>query len=183
MSEMSLGLTAAAYGQTNAEPKRQFFDVSVLKLVVMSIVTFGFYELYWFYRHWRMAKDRGEDVTPWARALFAVFFVYPLFKNVRQAGRAASVDAAANAGGLAALFILLQISWRLPDPFWLAAFATVVPLAIVQRDIGRIHRAMGLDPGINSRFTGKNYLAIVIGGLLVLLILVGLALPDPALVP
>lgn len=176
MSEMSLGLSAA----TKPEAKRYFFDVSVLKLVVMSTVTFNFYQIYWFYRNWRMAKERGEDVMPIARAIFGVLFAYPLFKEVREVGRSASLTVAPSAGALAFLYVILQLTWRLPDPVWLLGFTTVLPLAVMQNDIAKTHRSLGFDPNVNNRFTWKNIIGIVVGGLSILLIMIGLFLPEPA---
>ena len=37
-----------------------FFAVSLLKLTVLSLCTFGVYELFWFYRNWRLIKLREE---------------------------------------------------------------------------------------------------------------------------
>src|SRR5829696_2579653 len=113
MSEMTLGLSASAAG-IPVERKRYYFDVSILKLVVMSTVTFNVYQIYWFYKNWRMAKERGEDVIPFLRALFAVLFAYPLFKDIREQGRGASLVLVPSAGALAFLFFLLQGTWRLP---------------------------------------------------------------------
>lgn len=176
MSEMSLGLSATA----KPEAKRYFFDVSVLKLVVMSIVTLNLYQIYWFYRNWRMAKERGEDVMPIPRAIFGVLFAYPLFKEVREVGRSASITVASGAGALAFLYLMLQLTWRLPDPFWVLGLTAVLPLAVVQNDIAKTHRSLGLDPNVNNRFTWKNIIGIVVGGLFVLLVLIGLFLPEPA---
>jgi hypothetical protein len=174
MSETSVGLSSAA----SPAPSRQFFDVSVLKLVLMSTVTLTFYQVYWFYRNWRLAKERGEDVWPLPRAIFAVFFAYSLFQDVRHTGRSVSLSAAANASGLAWLYFFFQITWRLPDPFWLIGLASVLPLALVQRDIARVHRALGFDPGVNDRFSWKNILGIVVGSLVILLIIAGMFLPE-----
>ena len=177
MSEMSLGLSAIALPEAKPEVRRYFFDVSVVKLVVMSLVTSGVYQIFWFYRNWQMAKERGEDVMPFARAIFAIFFAAKLFKNVQEMGRSRSVAVTTRPGMLAALFIILEISWRLPDPYWLITFASVIPLAIVQADVIRIHRALGLDPTINNRFTWINIVGIVIGGLLLVLAVIGVFLP------
>jgi hypothetical protein len=177
MSEMSLGLSAQSYGESRPEAKRYFFDVSVFKLIVMSMVTLSFYQIYWFYQNWRLAKDRGEDVIPLARAIFSVFFAYPLFKEVRHIGRSVSLTVASGAGGLALLYFFLQAAWRLPSPLFLLGFASVLPLAIVQNDIAKIHRALGLDPNINRRFTWKNIVVVLVGGLFLLLALLGLFLP------
>lgn len=179
MSEMTLGLSASAAGIA-PERKRYYFDVSILKLIVMSTVTFNLYQIYWFYKNWRMAKERGEDVIPFLRALFGVLFAYPLFKDIREQGRSASLVLVPSAGGLAFLFFLFQASWRLPDPAWLLGFLSVIPLAIVQADIAKLHRALGLDPGINDRFTWQNILGVVLGGLWLVLMAIGLLLPEPA---
>jgi hypothetical protein len=50
-----------------------FFPVSPLKLVVMSTVTFGIYELYWFYQNWKLVKHRTRrDIMPFWRAFLRV---------------------------------------------------------------------------------------------------------------
>ena len=164
ISDMTLGLPAAAAGDV-PEQKRYFFDVSIWKLIVMSTVTFGAYQIYWFYRNWRMAKERGDDVIPILRAIFAVLFAYTLFKDIRERGRSASLALLPSAGALALLFFLLQMIWRLPDPLWLLGFIAVLPLAIVQSDVAKLHRALGQDPTINDGFTWKNVMGIVLGGL------------------
>jgi hypothetical protein len=47
-----------------------FFAVSPIKMVVLSVCTFGIYQIYWFYKHWVLIKERSEPlIVPWARAL------------------------------------------------------------------------------------------------------------------
>jgi hypothetical protein len=174
MSEMSLGLSQAELPETKPEVRRYFFDVSPTKLIVMSLVTLQFYQVYWFYKNWELARKRGQDVTPWARAIFSIFYAYPLFKEVRSVGRSASVTAASNAGGLAFLFIVLQAAWRLPAPYSLIGLLTFVPLAVIQVDIASIHTALGLDPDVNSDYSWQNVLAILFGGALAFLAIAGI---------
>lgn len=178
MTTLSLGI-AAQQDTVEIEKRRYFFDVSILKLVIMSAVTLTFYQVYWFYRNWKLARERGDDVIPILRAIFGVLFAYALFKEVREKGRSAKLPLALSAGGLAWLYFFLQMTWRLPDPAWLAGYATILPLAIVQRDVARLHLSLGLDPNINSKLTWKNIVGIVLGGLFLLLTMIGLALPDP----
>lgn len=177
MSEMSLGLSAAALPDAKPEVRRYFFDVSPLKLIVLSVVTFGFYEIYWFYRNWQVIKERGEDVRPLARAIFSIFFVHALFKRIRETARSTSTDVSAG-GGLAAMYIILQLCVRLPGAFWLIAFASAVPLAIAQSGVANIHRSLGLDPSVNNRFTWLNITGVVIGGMLFILAVIGSFLPE-----
>src|SRR5258708_1698326 len=45
-----------------------FFSVSLLKLLVMSTVTLGLYDLYWFYKNWTFVKERtARDISPFWR--------------------------------------------------------------------------------------------------------------------
>lgn len=47
------------------------FPVSPLKLVVMSTVTLGIYEIYWFYKNWKLVKQQTDrDIMPFWRAFF-----------------------------------------------------------------------------------------------------------------
>ena len=178
---MSLGLSAVALPGAKPEARRYFFDVSPLKLVVMSFFTLGLYQVYWFYKNWKLAKERGEDVNPVLRAIFSIFFINRLLKNIVETGRQASVEVSTRPAGLTTVFILLCLAWRLPDPFWLLGYASVIPLAIAQADVVKVHRALGLDPAINNRFTWKNILGIVIGGIFHTLTIIGLFLPhEPA---
>ena len=59
-----------------------FFSTSVLKLVFLSLFSFGIYELYWFYRQWKYVKEReGIDIQPFWRAFFGFFFCHAFFRR------------------------------------------------------------------------------------------------------
>src|SRR5580698_7122097 len=70
-----------------------FFPVSPLKLVVMSTVTFGLYEVYWFYQNWKLIKQRtGLNIMPFWRAVFGVLFCYPFFREVEDAAASRKIS-------------------------------------------------------------------------------------------
>jgi hypothetical protein len=50
----------------------------------------------------------------------------------------------------------------------------------VQSDIARVHRALGVDPHVNDRFTWLNIVGIAFGGLFLLLMILSLFLPETA---
>src|SRR5436190_4024837 len=178
MSEMSLGLSAVALPGAKPEVKRYFFDVSMSKLIVMSLFTLGLYEIYWFYKNWQLAKQRGQAVSPALRALFSIFFVIPLLREIREIARSVQTGTTMSPGSVGGLFIVLAFAWRLPKPFWLIGYASVIPLAIAQGEVAKIHRALGLDPTVNNRYSWKNIVGIVIGGLIHTLAIIGFFLPD-----
>ena len=104
-----------------AERVATYYPVSPYKFVILSVLTFGLYEIYWFYKNLAFIRERDRsDIWPWARALFAPLMYYSLRADVFE-GRGIL-------GGIALSYFLLNAAWRLPDPFWYLAFLTFVPL-------------------------------------------------------
>ncbi len=156
------------------------FAAGVTKVIVMSLVTFGIYELYWMYRHWRLIQGRDRsDIMPFWRAVFGVIFVYPLFQRMRDDGQAHAVEGTLAAGQLATAYILTVLTWRLPDPWWLIGFASVLVCGIAQRYANEVNAVAAPGHERNARFSGWNWFGIVAGGLFFALVLIGLSLPDP----
>ena len=59
----------------NEESQPMFFPVSRLKLLVMSLVTFGLYEVFWFYKNWQLFKAATvRDISPFWRTVFSGVF-------------------------------------------------------------------------------------------------------------
>jgi len=122
------------------QPSPVYFPVSATKLVVLSLCSFGLYELYWFYQHWKLERARtGENIWPFWRALLAPIFAYSLFSRIQDYGSQQSVHVDYSAGGLATAFFVLQASWRLPEPYWLVSMLTLVPLLPVRSLVAAIN--------------------------------------------
>jgi hypothetical protein len=104
-----------------AEP--YFFTAAPLKLAVMSVVTGGIYELYWFYKNWVLIKQRtGQDMMPFWRAFFAPLWAYSFFKQVSNSARVNNVPESMPIGLLAIAYFAIHATVRLPDPYWLITF-------------------------------------------------------------
>lgn len=164
---------AAQLSELKESAATVFFPVSVTKLLVLSICTFGLYEIYWFYRNWQLVKRReNSDIIPALRSIFGVLFCYALFRRVR--------DEAENhrtkpipAGPLAAGWIVLTVLWRLPGAYWLVTFLAILFMLPVQRAANAINRQAVPDHDPNSHFSGWNITAVVLGGLFFVLSLIG----------
>jgi hypothetical protein len=156
-----------------------FFAVSVTKLAIMSACTFNLYEMYWFYRHWRRIADRErDDIWPVARAIFTLFFCYACFARIRDYPADTRTESTLAAGPLAIGWIVTKLLSRLPDPYgWIAMFAFVF-LVPVQLHVNELNAAASPSHDRNARFSAWNWLAVVVGGLLVSLALASLFLPD-----
>ena len=72
-----------------------YFPVSPLKLIVLSVCTFGLYKFYWFYKNWCLIKERESSLSmqigfrdsgimPFWRALFTVLYCYHASRTFGQ---------------------------------------------------------------------------------------------------
>jgi hypothetical protein len=158
--------------------KPPFFAVSLLKLVVLSTCTFGLYDFYWFWRNWNRIRVSGEsEITPSLRAFFLLFYCYPCFIRIKITGINGGIIPAPPIGILAICYLVLGFAWKLPEPLWLIAFLRIAFLLPIQSYVNRINAlaSPGHDP--NSRFGVWNWIAVLAGGLLLILAVIGSVLP------
>src|SRR3954468_22223234 len=116
----------------------------------------------------------GEtEIAPSLRAFFLIFYCYPCFIRIKLAGVNRGIIPAPPIGLLAICYILATFLWRLPEPLWLVCFIKIAFLLPVQSYVNRINSVVspGHDP--NSRFSISNWIAVVVGGLLVVLVVIG----------
>jgi hypothetical protein len=157
-----------------------WFRVGTAKLLLMCVVTFGAYEIYWFYQQWRHVQRRGERVHPALRTLFAGLFCYALFRRVSEDATQRGIARAPSAIGCAVAFIALAITVRLPDPWSTLSLLQLLPLALVQRaaSAAALAAVPGADP--NTRLTPINWVGIAFGVMILLLAALAATLPPPA---
>lgn len=176
--------TGAEPGEVASYRAAPQFAVSLTKLVVMSLCTFGLYELYWAYKHWDAQRRREqENLSPFWRAFFAPLWAFSLFPRIRRITATYGVPATWSGSGLALGYFLIHLTWRLPDPYWLISLLGFLPLLVVQRSVNALNAAVAPEAPRNDTYSGVNVVAILVGGLLLLLAIVGTFLPlaDPAM--
>lgn len=165
-------------------PEPPFFPVSITKFVVMSLCTLGVYPVYWFDRNWRRIKTREHtNISPAFRAIFAYFYCYPCFRRIRNYDVPALTDSKLAAGPLAVGWIVTSLLWKLPDPYWLISLFAFVFLIPVQSRINRINAMVSPNYDLNNRFSAWNWVAVVLGGLLLVLGIIGTFLPNEEIEP
>lgn len=166
--------------RVDASREPVFFAVSLRKLALMSLCTLGIYQVYWFYRNWTFIsyQERTPLSAIW-RALFAIFFCYSCFSRIRDFDHPAVPKRSLPAGPLAVGFIIVSLLWRLPDPYWLVCLGAFAFLLPVQRRANEINGAVEPEHDRNERFTGLNWVALIVGGIFLLLAAIGTLLPPP----
>jgi len=174
--------------------QQPWFAVGTKKLVVMTIVTIGVYTIYWFERNYRFQKRAlGENTWPLARGLFSVFFAHTLFRRIAAAAFDRDIRFTWTASSMGSLYVLVAIMSqslsRITDGMELgpaaglfalaeivAICALAVPLVQVQATVNKIQEQTQARFDRNDHYTGWNWLAIILGGGILVLFLFGLVL-------
>jgi hypothetical protein len=165
---------------TNPAETAGFYIVSKKKMILLFVLTLGIYQVYWFYRNWRLYKQStGEKIWPLPRAIFAIFFVHALFRAANdQRDRGPAKLPAWNHSQQATIIVLLLIISQVLDRLSnnsigspitdCMALLLLVPLvACFASAQQKINEACGDPLGeSNSRFTAANYIWMLIGVLL-----------------
>jgi hypothetical protein len=160
-------------------PEPPFFAVSLLKLAVLSLCTNGLYQLYWFYRNWRLIIERENlDVSPFGRTFSAFFYWHETFTRIRDYAERKGVVISLSAGVLAAGCMIAPLCWQLPSPYYPIGHMAVVFLLPVQAAVNRINGSVMPCHDPNSRFSSWNWFGVVIGGLWMVWIVLGAFLPE-----
>jgi len=103
--------------------------VSWKKFMILFFLSAGLYGLWWMYKSWKFFKERGMyDILPAARAIFAIFFAYSLFRKILTFSKAYGNIKSYSSLGLFIGYIFLNLLAQLPDPFWCAGLLGFLPL-------------------------------------------------------
>ena len=81
-------------------------------------------------------------------------------------------------GLLAVVYIIFLVSWRFPDPLWLISYLSFLPIIPVNKIALQVNVRLVTDFNNNEKISGWNWVAVVLGGLLVLMSLIGIFFPE-----
>ena len=151
-----------------------YFPVSLTKFVVMHFCTVGLYQIYWFHENWKLILEREQsEASPFWKTFFMFIYCYALFEKVRSSAASLKMDHFISVQVLATGWILLSTLWILPDPYGLVALLSILFLIPVQQAANRVNESLVPGHDRNERFTAWNQVAVVIGGLLFILGVIG----------
>ncbi|HUT25652.1 MAG TPA: DUF4339 domain-containing protein [Sumerlaeia bacterium] len=165
-----------------------FLYIPVGRLVFMSIISSGLYEVYWIYKNWRYLKKRdGLSIHPFWRGIFGIFYCHGILKGIRNDQETNALEQATfSAGGLATgwiILILLGNALGRADDIgvnvlgMIVSFPSFLFFVPVQNYINRVNAKLSPKPAYNPWSAG-HIVCLVLGILIWLLVLAGLALPE-----
>jgi hypothetical protein len=96
--------------------------------------------------------------------VFAPLWCRSLFATVEECAVAHRVKPWFDPAAAAVVWFGLNACWRLPNPFWLVAYLSFIPLALVQRTCNDLNRTVAPQYAVNDRFSVLNIVGILLGG-------------------
>ena len=167
---------------TNDDPdlpeSPNFYTVPPAKFIILSICTLGFYEVYWFYKNWaKFEQSTGKNIKTFWRAVFAPLFAISYFKHVKGLADAEGVPVFYSPVSFGVLYLGMSYLYKLPDPYWLIAYFSFVPLLFIQSTMVNHNLKCNYARYGSTAFGAKHIAVTIFGGLLFLLVIAGMVLP------
>lgn len=70
-----------------------FYYVPKGRFFFYNIITGGIYEIYWFYKNWKIIRDKNnERISPFWRAMFTPIFCFLFFQRVKEYASSRNVN-------------------------------------------------------------------------------------------
>ncbi|MCK5179252.1 MAG: hypothetical protein KAR32_06945 [Candidatus Omnitrophica bacterium] len=162
--------------------RTECFSVSTQKMVVMSLLTFGVYDVYWFYRNWRAIKvQEDKKISPFWRAVFCVIFCYTLFKRIINSAVEKGYKGVHSPGELALLYIAFVIvASRAPSPYDMIGIFSFIPIIYMNNAIRFRNVAIDLQHQERQPLTRGEILFVILGLVLWGLNILGILYPEAA---
>ncbi len=152
--------------------------IPVWKFIFLTFVTFGIYEICWFYKNWKFFKEKDKlDISPFWRAIFAPFFIHGLFKKILELTKKEGYRESFSAGWLTSYWIIISYLWKLPDPYWLISFLSFLPLISPLQAMNFYWNKKKPNLPMKS-FSWWQILLIILGILVFMLALIGTFMPE-----
>lgn len=101
----------------------------IWKFILLCVITFGFYELFWFYKTWKFLKEKNNlDISPFWRTFFSGLYAGSNAKYVLNLVKTVNYQNEYSPTLIGISYIILNVFWRLPEPYWLLSFFSFLPM-------------------------------------------------------
>lgn len=147
-----------------------YFTVSRRKFIALSVMTFNWYLLYWFYRNWWLVRIReNRSINPLIMSFFSFLFAYALFIRIEKLYHTRSFWAYFISVVLGLFFFIFSLIGLSNDPAVLVSIFSFVPVFFVNDHALKMEK---INPHfiLNDNFSPWDYGAISIGGGLLLIV-------------
>jgi len=159
----------------------EYFSVSPVKLVAMSIVSLGLYDIYWFYKNWQTIFEQEKkaisflSLPPIIRALpiFNIVFCYKLFFKIFESAKLNGYKTKFSALGLYLFYMVAFFFYGDDNLIFIIFYLRILPLLYVQLMINANNKKVNPNSKINNNFSFFEVGVALFGIILLVIIIYG----------
>lgn len=116
-----------------------FETTPIYKIVILSILTFGFYDIVLLYNYWKVFKKKfGYAISPSCRAIFCGIYCFSLFPKLDKYIKTFNIPSFSPIW-FAIFFLFLSALYRLPNPYSILNIFTFIIFIIIQNRLNFIN--------------------------------------------
>jgi len=123
-----------------------FYENKTLVLVLLYIITLGFYENYWHYKNWKIIKQNSGDlsISPILRGLFFPFFILSLISVLKGSAELAKLPQGVAKTSFGIMYIIVSLLSMSSNDllYWFAFLFSLIPLYFLQRKASQINESL-----------------------------------------
>lgn len=163
--------------EAKAKTKIEFLAISTVRLVALSVLTLGFYQIYWFYKNWQAVKKAdNSNIFILPRSIFTFIFARGLFQKILDAALieeyATTFSDVYSSKKLARVYFLILI-FAILFSFGSSGFtyiictllflASVVPLIEAQNTINYYNFKITGNTALKKRLSVGEFFMVLLG--------------------
>lgn len=168
--------------QQNNKKEKFSRVLPVWKFVLLSVITFGIYELIWFYRYWKLLKEeKSLKISPFWRTLFAPFFAGSITGHLKEflaeKGVSKEILAPCDSTLIGITYFVILILYKLPDPYWLISLFTFAPMLPLVKATNAYWQKEEQNLA-SKKFTWWQMILIILGIIWLIFSIIGTFMPE-----
>lgn len=173
LDEVELNKGVAKNSEIKIQKTLEFYSVPPSKYILLSIATFGLYDIFWFARNFtEIQRQEKSKISPVARGLFAIFFYSELARKVLSSAKYNGYDKKYNPTTLAFLFFVTVLLSRAPEYFWFLGFLSILTILPTVKAIKFNNEKMGFP--VRHEYSTGEIITLFLGFLVWCLVALGI---------
>ncbi len=152
--------------------------IAIWKFILLSVVTFGLYELYWFYKTWKFLKERNNlNISPFWRTVFSPLYAGSNAEHVLNLSKTVNYQGSYSPIIIGLTYFGINLTNYLSKPYMLIAILAFIPVIPIVRAMNYYWQQE--NPNLPQKdFTAWQIILIILGAVLVIFTILGTFYPD-----
>ena len=184
MSPTDVRPTQVFQAQPTVKPEHDGFYRTPFQIALLSFATLNTYSVYYVIRGLRLAERRmGQRERSYWFALWLIVpglniaYFYGSFNRICERVRTSGVNPPVNFGLQALAMNVVDLLWRLPDPYWLISLLSSILLGTIHMSVAQAER-LDEPEYVWPPLNWFEWLLIVLGFAFLSLGMIGTAMTD-----